>query len=268
MIKRIVFLLSILVFIASSVDAQSRKEKKAAKAAAWQAEQKRKADEAALLYQLRQDSIKSAYEARKAEAEAKKAEAEAAKRKAEEDAARAEAGIRKNRIDQQIVNIPCMDDALSYGTDFLSAFGSSEKKRNPEVAIRLANEAATQELASRLVGTIKNGARSYVQDSATPSGQFEEDKLEGAAEAIGKKVINKLLEPSCREVAQSSGGGFNAYVCLKINKNAAKDEIIHEMELMKLKFDHQQMVDYMNSELEKQDKAATDEINKKIEALQ
>ena len=69
--KKIMLLATVVAMslaVAMPVNAQSRKEKKAAAKAQWEMEQKQKAEEAALLHQMRMDSIKRANEER-AEAE-------------------------------------------------------------------------------------------------------------------------------------------------------------------------------------------------------
>ena len=74
--KTIVLAMMALAIVALPATAQSSKDKKAAKKAEWEMQQKQKAEEAALLHQMKMDSIRDAQAAReaaKAEAEAKKA---------------------------------------------------------------------------------------------------------------------------------------------------------------------------------------------------
>ena len=66
--KSILFLVVTLVLsvLSTPIQAQSRKDKKAAKKAAWEQKQQQEAEEAALKHQLRMDSIRAIQEERDA----------------------------------------------------------------------------------------------------------------------------------------------------------------------------------------------------------
>ena len=103
--KTIVLAMMALAIVALPATAQSRKDKKAAKKAEWEMQQQQKAEEAALLHQMKMDSIRDAQAAR----EAAKAEAEA-KRKAEQ-------AEQEYLQSTQTYNLPCWEaDSKEYFT--------------------------------------------------------------------------------------------------------------------------------------------------------
>ena len=124
--------------------AQSRKEKKAAKKAQWEMEQKQKAEEAELKHKLRMDSIANARKvaeenARKAEAERRAAEAEAkAKQKKAEEAA---------ALQEVEFNEPCMD--YESTANLIRARGIGEDFEQ-QLSAEMARSAAIEELGSQI----------------------------------------------------------------------------------------------------------------------
>ena len=130
--------------VAMPVNAQSRKDKKAAKKAQWEMEQKQQREEAELKHKLRMDSIANAgkvaeEQARKAEAERRAAEAEtkAKQKKAEEAAA----------LEEKEFNEPCMD--YESTANLIRARGVGEDLEQ-QLSAERARSAALEELGSQI----------------------------------------------------------------------------------------------------------------------
>lgn len=245
-----------------TTEAQTKKEKKAAQKAQWEAEQKQKAEEAALLHQLKMDSIKNAQEQRDAKAKQAQEQADAKAKQEQEDAEREQGGIRKPKIGQQLLIMPCMEVAYDYDAEFLAGYGVVEKVPTMTRAIEDANKAAIAELANRFVGVIKNGVQDYSKDTHVPSGQRAyQSQLEGAAQSIGEKAINKLFKTACRDVAQCEGGGYNGYAAIRVKESDAMSEVINQMEVLGVDFDKKKMFDYINAELQSQKQQRQEEMD-------
>lgn len=144
-----------LAFAAMPANAQSHKDKKAAKKAQWEMEQQQQREEAELRHKLRMDSIANAskvaeQEAAKAEAERKAAEKEAAAKakKAEEAAA----------LQEQEFNEPCME--FESTPELIRARGIGEDYEQ-QLSVEMARSAALEELASQISTKVQSMITNY-----------------------------------------------------------------------------------------------------------
>lgn len=240
--------------LAMPVNAQSRKDKKAAKKAQWELEQKQKAEEAALLHQMRMDSIKRAQQER-AEDEAWEKEKKDMKR----DGQRAQIQS-KNAMTQvmeggvQLIYTPCMDEfiALNKVSGQMAAQGISTGQPTQESAELNANRVGLSDLTTRFLGVIKNGVEQYSKDSSTPEKQrVIEAQLEGLAVAVGEKAINELFVVDCRQFGKDR---YNNYVCYEAIYVPAKQVIdaIAEEAVKKMDIDKALFRKRMQAELDAQ----------------
>jgi len=145
--KRILFLATIVALsmaVAMPVNAQSRKDKKAAKKAQWKMEQKQQREEAELRHQLKMDSIANA---------GKAAEQKAAKEEAERRAAEAEAKAKQKKAEEAAAlqevefNEPCMD--FESTANLIRARGVGEDFEQ-QLSAEIARSAALEELGSQI----------------------------------------------------------------------------------------------------------------------
>lgn len=214
--KKIVLLATVVAMslaVAMPAQAQSRKEKKAAAKAQWEMEQKQKAEEAALLHELKMDSLKKAKQARE---EDEAWEKELKNQKREGQLAKIKS---KNQMEQvmeggvQLIYTPCMDEfiALNKVKGQMAAQGISSGQPTQEAAELNANRVGLSDLTTRLLGVIKNGVEQYSKDTSTPDKQRAvEAQLEGLAMSTGEKAINKLFVVDCRQFGKDR---YNNYVC-------------------------------------------------------
>lgn len=226
--KKIMLLATVVAIslaVAMPVNAQSRKEKKAAAKAQWEMEQKQKAEEAALLHQMRMDSIKRANEER-AEAE-ERARDRKRRRENQRDAMEQilEGGV-------QLIYTPCMDEflALNKIPEQMAAQGVGTGQQTQELAQKVANERALDDIGSRFAGVVKNAMESYNKDTSTPKGdRVTEGSLEGMVLSVGEKAINEFYIVDCRQFAKDRYNQWICYEALYVPMNKVMDAIMNEV---------------------------------------
>ncbi len=226
--KKIMLLATVVAMslaVAMPVNAQSRKEKKAAAKAQWEMEQKQKAEEAALLHQMRMDSIKRANEER-AEAE-ERARDRKRRRENQRDAMEQvlEGGV-------QLIYTPCMDEflALNKVPEQMAAQGIGTGQQTQELAQKVANERALDDIGSRFAGVVKNAMESYNKDTSTPKGdRVTEGSLEGMVLSVGEKAINEFYIVDCRQFAKDRYNQWICYEALYVPMNKVMDAIMNEV---------------------------------------
>lgn len=226
--KKIMLLATVVAMslaVTMPVNAQSRKEKKAAAKAQWEMEQKQKAEEAALLHQMRMDSIKRANEER-AEAE-ERARDRKRRRENQRDAMEQvlEGGV-------QLIYTPCMDEflALNKVPEQMAAQGVGTGQQTQELAQKVANERALDDIGSRFAGVVKNAMESYNKDTSTPKGdRVTEGSLEGMVLSVGEKAINEFYIVDCRQFAKDRYNQWICYEALYVPMNKVMDAIMNEV---------------------------------------
>lgn len=178
------------MMVCAPVNAQSRKDKKEAAKAQWEMEQQQKQEEAALLHQMKMDSIRNAQkvreaEAAKAEAAARQAEIAQREREAEEAAARkrAEQAARQTEVE---VTVPC--SGLFSTNELLRASGIGESMQQ-QMAKRIAYTNAIRELGSKIETSIQALTTMYFKDMM----QNMEEDIEQRYEGMIKEVVDQKM---------------------------------------------------------------------------
>ena len=164
-------------------------------------------------------------------------------------------GTPEYKADEQILEMPCIDDGLDNPGVYMAGYGVVEGRPDRTSAVIGANEAAVQELSTKFVGVIKNASTWYNKDTNIPSGKkIFESGLEGGAQAIAHKVLNKYANAVCRKVAwNNSEGSYIGYVAVQIPVKDAIDETMKEMEdQYRFDLDHKKFTEYMNSAIEEE----------------
>ena len=218
-------IVAMLMTMSMPMQAQSRKEKKAAKKAQWEMEQKQKAEEAALLHQMRMDSIKRA-NAERTEAE-ERAKDRKRRREDQRDAMEQmlEGGV-------QLIYTPCMDEfiALNKVPEQMAAQGIGTGQQTQELAQKVANQRALDDIGTRFAGVVKNAMESYNKDTSTPKGsRVTEGSLEGMVISAGEKAINEFYVVDCRQFAKDRYNQWICYEALYVPMNKVMDAIMQEV---------------------------------------
>lgn len=161
------------IMVCNPAMAQTRKDKKAAQKTAWEAEQKRKAEEAQLLHEMRMDSIRNAKKAQedaaaKADAERrqKEAEAKAKQKKAEEEAAMQEVEF----------NEPCSDYMSSANVIYGRGTGEDYEQ---QMSNDMARTSAIEELASQLSTKVQALVSNYRKQERKNTSRESIRRIEG-----------------------------------------------------------------------------------------
>lgn len=152
---------------------------------------------------------------------------------------------------EQVLLTFCMDEAFDMPGEYMAGLGIAEDRPDRSRAILDANRIAIADIASRYVGMIKNAIEDYSKDVNVPSGKkMYESELEGGAQAIGTKVIDKYAQVVCRKLAQSATGGYVGYVAVHVSLSDAKKGLAEELEVRKVDYDKKKFFEKIDAELE------------------
>ena len=213
--KTIILALMAMAIVAVPATSQTRKEKKAAKKAEWEMQQQQKAEEAALLHQMKMDSIRDAQAAR----EAAKAEAEA-KRAAE----KAEQEYLKSA---QTYKLPCWEpDTKEY-------FTAQVQRVMPLNQVTIQSTAllrlAKQQMQQKIAGAYKQVIRDYMDQMDLDDKFTAASHIESAGEMIINQIVNNT-EESCREMTRPDASGqVTLYLAIKVSKENLVKEILNNI---------------------------------------
>lgn len=213
--KTIVLAMMALAIVALPATAQSRKDKKAAKKAEWEMQQQQKAEEAALLHQMKMDSIRDAQAAReaaKAEAEAKKAA-----EKAEQDYLNS----------TQTYKLPCWEpDTKEYFTAQVQrVMPLNQVTMQATALLRLAK----QQMQQKIAGAYKQVIRDYMDQMDLDDKFTAASHIESAGEMVINQIVNNT-EESCREMTRPDASGqVTLYLAIKVSKENLVKEILNNI---------------------------------------
>ena len=145
---------------------------------------------------------------------------------------------------EQVLLTFCMDEAYDKPGEYMAGLGIAEDRPDRSRAITDANRIAIADIASRYIGMLKN---------AVPSGKkMYESELEGGAQVIGTKVIDKYANVVCRKLAQSATGGYVGYVAVHVLIDDVKKGVAEELEVRKVDYDKKKFFEKMDEELAKE----------------
>lgn len=233
--KKLFFFATIVAMslvVANPANAQSRKEKKAAKKAQWELEQKQAKEEAEIRHKMKMDSIAKVNK-QKEEDEAWEKEMKDLKR----DGMRAKLK-NKNAMEQileggvQLIYTPCMDEflALNKVPEQMAAQGMGTGQQTQELAQKVANQRAIDDIGQRFAGVVKNAMESYNKDTSTPKGnRVTEGSLEGMVLSVGEKAINEFYVVDCRQFAKDRYNQWVCYEALYVPMKKVVDAIMEEV---------------------------------------
>ncbi len=203
--------------------------------------------------QAKIDSLKKAQEIRLLELElqAKEAEAQAAIAIAKTKMQNAQYAI-EARLEQKLYT-PCINEAYDKHGEYMAGLGIAERQMDRGTGISRANERAISDISSRYIGVISNAVSNYSKEVETRRNeQVKEAELESEATAIGKKAIEKYAENVCREVGKDPNGTYTCYVAVHVPIGKVLDEVVNDLEVIKVDADRARFRDYVEKELNKQ----------------
>ena len=223
-----------LLMVAMPSQAQSRKERKAAEKAAWEARQQFIKDSTEIANKQRLDEMKKAPQ----EAADAKAKAEAAKAKAEaEQAKRAEEDRLKSTSKQ-----PCaaFDDEDWFTASSSILYDESEMELIPTTLLLT--------LQQQLYQKIKAHYKQALTDYLDKLNVEDKRKTDQHMEERGVRIINQMVGDtyeSCRETTDypNADGKYKMYMSIKVSKKSIENNIVREInkdDEMQVRFNEQQ----------------------------
>ena len=215
--KSILFLVVTLVLsvLSTPIQAQSRKDKKAAKKAAWEQKQQQEAEEAALKHQLRMDSIRAIQEERDA-AKAREAKL-AAEAEAEREAAKAEEAYLK----------PCWEADTD---EYFTAHVQRKMKLNQmtlqgTALLRLAQQQMRQKIEAAYKGVV----RDYMDQMELDEKPSVAAHIESAGEAVIQKFVAATKETCRKSTRPDASGEVTVYLSIRVDKKELTDELVNKL---------------------------------------
>lgn len=195
----LLFGLIVMMFVAMPMSAQTYKDKKAAKKAAWEQDQQQKTEEDALLHKMRMDSIRKAAE--RAEAQRLREEQEEAMREVE-------------------VNVPCCGEEFFSTSTLLRASGNGQSM-NQQVAKNMARSSALQELTSKVKVAVEALVENYYKsENLNMTETFEQRFQEMTVQKIKEEISG--YRTICEKYTKFMNNGrpaFKCYMAIEIGKD-------------------------------------------------
>lgn len=246
-----------LALVAAPANAQSRKDKKAAKKAQWEMEQQQQREEAELKHKLRMDSIANAgkvaaEKAAREEAQRREAEAEA---KAEAKRQAAELAAQEKDFDE-----PCMEAGSS--DSYIRARGIGESLQQ-QMARTKAQTNAVRDLGAKISSAVQALIKHYANeetisvmtDDSSADGMSFEEKLQN----MTKQKIDQNLSfsTSCektRTYMKNNKKIFKCYMTIQAGKDDLLKPIYDELQKEaenKLNIDYQNFSEEFDKEFNK-----------------
>lgn len=163
------------------------------------------------------------------------------------------------RLGQKLY-IPCIEESYDNPSEYMAGLGIAEGYTEQGPAKIDANRYAISDIASRYIGVIKNAVSQYSNNITTRNGQKgKENQLEGLAESVGQKAVEKYANAVCTEFAHADNGTFTCYVVVHVPLKNIIDEAIDELGAAQVEFDRHKMRQYMEKELNQQAAAKAEE---------
>ena len=218
----VLFVAALAITVCNPVMGQTRKDKKEAQKKEWEAQQQRRAEEEALLHQMKMDSIRNAKKVQEAKA------------KAEQEAA-ARAAYRSNTH-----QMPCQmydNDEWFYATG-VRQFPIGAINNAPTATLR-----ATQLLMrQKLSAMYKAVLRDYFDQMDVDEMSSAASHIESAGDLVIKSTINDTYEVCRENTDPDDAGKVYMYMTIKVNKKQLVDNIVKEITKdaeMKVRFNEQ-----------------------------
>ncbi len=246
-----------LALVAAPANAQSRKDKKAAKKAQWEMEQQQQREEAELKHKLRMDSIANAgkvaaEKAAREEAERREAEAEA---KAEAKRQAAELAAQEKDFDE-----PCMEAGSS--DSYIRARGIGESLQQ-QMARTKAQTNAVRDLGAKISSAVQALIKHYANeetisvmtDDSSADGMSFEEKLQNMTkQKIDQNLSFSTTCEKTRTYMKNNKKIFKCYMTIQAGKDDLLKPIYDELQKEaenKLNIDYQNFSEEFDKEFNK-----------------
>lgn len=265
--KKVFFFATVVamsLFVAMPVQAQSRKEKKAAEKANWEMEQQQKREEAELRHQIEMQKLRDAQAESQAAKEA--AKQEAAERAAAKKQAEAEAAERAKMT--AVAEMPCQsydDEDWFYATG-ARRFEMNRISTTPAALLR----STQRQLLDKLKGKYKQVTRDYFDQMDTEEGSYEREHIESAGEKVINQLVNETHEVCRKQSAYPDAEGkYTMYMSIRISKKEIVEKVVDEIsedQQLKVRFNEKKFREDAFKVFEEFEKSAKEQYNNFVES--
>lgn len=222
--KKIMFVLVAVMalMVCNPVEAQTRKDKKNAKKAEWELQQKQKAEEDALIHQMKMDSIRNVQKTQEAKA------------KAEQDA------IEKASHRTNTHEMPCQmydNDEWFFATAYYT-FPISKMNNAPTHCLR----AARQQMEQKLKGLYKAVIRDYFDQMDIDAQSSDASHIESAGDQVITEMLNDTYEVCRKQTDPNDAGIIYMYMSIKMSKKQVVNKLtnaVSKESASRVRFDEQ-----------------------------
>lgn len=136
--------------------------------------------------------------------------------------------------DQRIARF-CYEESLDKHGEYMAGLGVSTPQRYEGRAKIEANNMAVHDIASRFMGSIKNGTEYYSQYGSTPGGKdLNEQNLESMTMNIVETTVNNYAEQACYQPIEDGDGMVRYYIALHVIPNQVVDKVADELDKQQL----------------------------------
>lgn len=243
--KKLLTLVAIMtaMIVCVPANAQTRKQKKAAQAAAWEADQRRQQEEAEMQHQLKMQEMQAEQEAKAAE-----------RKRAEQDAEAQRIAAEKARKRAAVGEMPCQayDDDEWFFMTGNRRFTAKTRNTAPRATLRSTQAAMREKLRSRYQGVLHD----YFDQMDVEEGSYEREHLESAGNLVIDQLVNETYELCRKETFEPDEEGYyTMYMSIKVSKKAIVEEVVekvsHEKE-MQIRFNEKQFRESAMKEFQKE----------------
>ena len=221
----VLFVAALAITVCNPVMGQTRKDKKEAQKKEWEVQQQRKAEEEALLHQMRMDSIRNAKKvadeaAAKAEAERRQQEAEA---KARQRQAEQEAAAQEKDFDE-----PCSDYMSSANVIYGRGTGEDFEQ---QMSVDMARTSAIEELASQLATKVQALVSNYRKQERKNTSRESVRRIEGLTMTEVDQSTGFRI--ACRKTRTYMDKGeklFKTYMVIELNEDTILSSLYNKIQ--------------------------------------
>lgn len=209
-----------IAMVAVPTQAQTRKDKKAAQKEMWEQQQRQQQEEAALLHQIKMDSIRNAQKAQAEAAKQAELDAQKAREKAEAEQIAAEKAAKKVR---KTVNRLC--SGAQYRSDEYKLRATANREGlDMDAAQQAALSSARQNMAQSIESTVQSLTSDYLKTLGKTKSLDQERKLEQLVMNSVNRQIN-MAQIICEEYESYYNDDnmevYSCYITIEIDKESA-----------------------------------------------
>ena len=136
--------------------------------------------------------------------------------------------------DQVMVTF-CYEESMDKPGEYMAGLGISQPRKLERDAKLEANQVAVHDIASRFMGTLRNGTEYYSQSGSTPGGKgLDESSLESMTMNIVEKVVDKYATQVCYKPVKDNDGNIRYYLALHVLESTTVDKVADELDKQQL----------------------------------